>query len=276
MEQITQGPEVALPTTPEEWRNLTEAVCQVARSTGAYLREARRDFRPERVEQKHARDFVSYVDREAERRVVTGLRDLLPGAGFLTEEQTVAYGAERVCWVVDPLDGTTNFIHDVAPYAVSIALRVERQVVLGVVCEACRDECFYAWQGGGAWLDGRRLAVAADGPEERALIGVELPYQAADYAPVARRLIDRFYGRAAGLRMNGSAAVSLCYVAAGRFAAWAEKYIRPWDFSAGWLLVTEAGGAVAGFGGGSCDPDGDNIVAAATPDLLRELLAAIG
>ena len=82
--------------------------------------------------------------------------------------------------------------------------------------------------------------------------------------------------RAAGLRMNGSAAVSLCYVAAGRFAAWAEKYIRPWDFSAGWLLVTEAGGAVAGFGGGSCDPDGDNIVAAATPDLLRELLAAIG
>ena len=149
MEQITQGPAAALPTTPEEWRCLTEAVCQVARSTGTYLREARRDFRPERVEQKHARDFVSYVDREAERRVVTGLRDLLPGAGFLTEEQTVAYGAERVCWVVDPLDGTTNFIHDVAPYAVSIALRVERQVVLGVVCEACRDECFYAWQDGG-------------------------------------------------------------------------------------------------------------------------------
>ena len=141
---------------------------------------------------------------------------------------------------------------------------------------ADREKGQECWQGGGAWLDGRRLAVAADGPEERALIGVELPYQAADYAPVARRLIDRFYGRAAGLRMNGSAAVSLCYVAAGRFAAWAEKYIRPWDFSAGWLLVTEAGGAVAGFGGGPCDPDGDNIVAAATPDLLRELLAAIG
>ncbi len=259
-----------------DWKQLTDATCRIARETGAYLREARRTFRPERVEQKQAHDFVSYVDRESERLTVARLHPLLPDAGVLPEEQTVTYGGEPLRWVVDPLDGTTNFIHDLAPYAVSIALQRDGELLLGVVYEVCRDECFYAWKGGGAWLDGTRIGVDASCPEGQALVGVELPYNAADYSATGQRLIQRFYGRVGGLRMNGSAATSLAYVAAGRFAAWAERYIRPWDFAAGLLLVDEAGGTTAAFGGGRPDLGGDNIIAAATPALARALLEATG
>ena len=210
-----------------EWKELSLATCQVARRAGQYLRDERRRFRPERIEEKHAHDFVSYVDREAERLVVEGLHRLLPDAGFLTEEGTAAYDGEAACWIVDPLDGTTNFIHDLPPFAVSVALAVGGTVKVGVVYEACRDECFYAWQGGGAWLDGRPIHVDSSSPLGRTLVGVELPYEATAYAPTGHCIIDRFYGQAAGLRMNGSAATSLAYVAAGRFGA--GRFIRGAD-----------------------------------------------
>ena len=237
-----------------EWKELSLATCQVARRAGQYLRDERRRFRPERIEEKHAHDFVSYVDREAERLVVEGLHRLLPDAGFLTEEGTAAYDGEAACWIVDPLDGTTNFIHDLPPFAVSVALAVGGTVKVGVVYEACRDECFYAWQGGGAWLDGRLIHVDSAGHG---------------------CIIDRFYGQAAGLRMNGSAATSLAYVAAGRFGAWAERFIKPWDFAAGWLLVQEAGGVASGFDGTPVRLDGDGIAVAATAALHGALLEAL-
>lgn len=258
-----------------EWKELTLATCQVARQAGHYLRDERRRFRPERIEEKHAHDFVSYVDREAERYVVEGLRRLRPDAGFLTEEGTAAYDGQAACWIIDPLDGTTNFIHDLPPFAVSIAFAVDGAVKMGVVYEACRDECFYAWRDGGAWLDGQPIHVDNASPLGRTLVGVELPYEATAYAPTGHRIIDRFYGLAAGLRMNGSAATSLAYVAAGRFGAWAERFIKPWDFAAGWLLVEEAGGVASGFDGTPVRLDGDGIAAAATPTLHGALLEAL-
>lgn len=258
-----------------EWKELTLATCQVARQAGHYLRDERRRFRPERIEEKHAHDFVSYVDREAERYVVEGLRRLRPDAGFLTEEGTAAYDGQAACWIIDPLDGTTNFIHDLPPFAVSIAFAVDGAVKIGVVYEACRDECFYAWRDGGAWLDGQPIHVDNASPLGRTLVGVELPYEATAYAPTGHRIIDRFYGLAAGLRMNGSAATSLAYVAAGRFGAWAERFIKPWDFAAGWLLVEEAGGVASGFDGTPVRLDGDGIAAAATPTLHGALLEAL-
>ena len=133
-----------------EW--LTGEVCRIARKAGHFLKEERKNFRREAVEQKNAHDYVSYVDKESERRVVSALRALLPEAGFITEEGSADYHEEPCCWVVDPLDGTTNYIHDVAPYCVSIALRNRDELLLGVVYEPVRDECFYAWKGGGACL----------------------------------------------------------------------------------------------------------------------------
>ena len=166
----------------------TLAVCEIARQAGAYIREERRKFSLDSVERKHAHDYVSYVDKGSERLIVSALRELLPEAGFITEEGTADLSrseecgvrsdvsrseecgvrsdvsrseecgvrSEKLLWVVDPLDGTTNFIHQYAPYAVSIALLQGKTVLIGVVYEICADECFYAWQGGGAWLCGMR------------------------------------------------------------------------------------------------------------------------
>ena len=136
-------------------------VCDIAREAGAYIKKERASFSVEKVERKHAHDYVSYVDKGSEQLIVKALRALLPEAGFITEEGT-AKGDDVGClkdeegctWVVDPLDGTTNFIHGFAPYAVSIALIRGREILVGVVYEICADECFYAWKGGGAFMDG--------------------------------------------------------------------------------------------------------------------------
>ena len=122
------------------------------------------------------------MDKESERRVVAALRELLPEAGFIAEEGSAAYRDEPYCWVVDPLDGTTNYIHDNAPYCVSIALRDKDSLLLGVVYDPCRGECFYAWQGGGAYVNGERMEVSSVRQVEDAFVVTELPYNSDRYA----------------------------------------------------------------------------------------------
>lgn len=241
---------------------LTAEVCRIARETGRFLKEERKNFRREAVEKKHAHDYVSYVDKESEQRIVSRLHVLLPEAGFITEEGSAKYRGESCCWVVDPLDGTTNYIHDVTPYCVSIALRSRDELLLGVVYEPVRDECFYAWQGGGAYLDGVRMHVSDVTSLDEACVVEELPYNASQYARTAEHLLSRLYGRVSAVRMNGSAALALCYVAAGRYDAWMEAYIGKWDFSAAVLMVQEAGGVVTDFRGNGSFLDGHHIVAA--------------
>ena len=140
-------------------KQLTADVCRIATEVGYFLKEERKNFRRERVVEKHAHDYVSYVDKESEVRVVKALTALLPEAGFITEEGSATYQDEPYCWVIDPLDGTTNYIHDEAPYCVSIALRSRTELLLGVVYEVCRDECFYAWKGGKAFMNGEEIHV---------------------------------------------------------------------------------------------------------------------
>ena len=239
---------------------MTLAVCQVAQRAGAYIAEERRKFQEERVERKHAHDYVSYVDKGSERLIVEALHELLPEAGFVTEEGLAAYHDEQYWWVVDPLDGTTNFIHQFPPYCVSIALCRGHEIQLGVVYEVTAGECYYAWQGGGAWQDGRRLHVSSH-PVGDALLCLQLPYNSDAYRPVIHRLIDSFYGRAASVRMMGSAAMALCYVAAGRLDGYVEKYIGQWDFMAGALIVSEAGGRVTDYDGQDDFTQGNSVVA---------------
>lgn len=256
---------------------LTKAVCEIAREAGAYIREEREKFSLESVERKHAHDYVSYVDKGSEQRIVSALRKLLPEAGFITEEGTTK-GDEtsnlksqtlNLTWVVDPLDGTTNFIHRYAPYAVSIALLKGKDIQLGVVYEICSDECFFAWQGGGAYVEVRgkmeevrceRLRVSNQKIQD-ALLCVQLPYNSDAYKPVVKHLIDKLYGTVGSIRMCGSAAMALCYVAAGRLDGYVEKYIGQWDFMAGALIVKEAGGTVTNYEGSEDFTQGNNVVA---------------
>jgi myo-inositol-1(or 4)-monophosphatase len=238
----------------------TLAVCDVARRAGAYIREERQKFSLESVERKHAHDYVSYVDKGSEKLIVSALRELLPEAGFITEEGLAGHVAEQRLWVVDPLDGTTNFIHQYAPYAVSIALLQGRTVLIGVVYEICANECFYAWQGGGAYLDGNPLHVSNQKIQD-ALLCLQLPYNSDAYKPVIKHLIDKLYGNVGSIRMCGSAAMALCYVASGRYDGYAEKYIGQWDFMAGALIVKEAGGTVTNYEGSEDFTQGNNVVA---------------
>lgn len=242
-------------------KQLTAEVCRIAIQTGSFLKEERKSFRREHVIEKHAHDYVSYVDKESERRLVAALSELLPEAGFITEEGSAIYNDEPYCWVIDPLDGTTNYIHDNAPYCVSIALRNRTGLLLGVVYEVCRDECFYAWKDGKAFLNGEEIHVSNIENIENAFVITELPYNSYQYKQTAAHLIDQLYGVVSGIRMNGSAAAAICYVAAGRVDAWAEAFIGKWDYSAGALIVLEAGGKVTDFYGNEQFIEGHHIIA---------------
>ena len=266
-----------------DFKQLALSVCQVARQAGDYIRGERANFSVDKVERKHAHDYVSYVDKSSEKMIVKALRELLPEAGFITEEGTTktdssaaADKAPEFTWVVDPLDGTTNFIHGFPPYAVSIALCRGREIVVGVVYEIMADECFYAWQGGGAYLNGQPIHVGKS-PINDALLCLQLPYNSDAYKPVIKRLIDRFYGNVGSIRMMGSAAIALCYVAAGRLDAYAERYIGQWDYMAGALIVMEAGGRVTNYAGDDYFMQGDSVVATNSivhQDLLQAIAAA--
>ena len=273
-----------------ELEKYTLSVCEIARRAGAYIREERRKFSLERVERKHAHDYVSYVDKGSEKLIVSALRELLPEAGFITEEGTAGgvesdeVKSEQLLWVVDPLDGTTNFIHQYAPYAVSIALLHGKTVLIGVVYEICADECFYAWQGGGAWLCGtrnvecgmrsERLHVSSQKMQD-ALLCLQFPYNSDAYKPVMKRLIDRLYGHVGSIRACGSAAMALCQVAAGRLDGYAEQYIGQWDYMAGSLMVMEAGGQVTDYAGSEDFTQGNSVVAT-NGIIQQEFLKVIG
>ena len=265
---------------------ITRLVCQVAREAGSYIRKERAGFSLEKVERKHAHDYVSYVDKGSEQLIVSRLHEILPEAGFITEEGLATHSDEQMLWVVDPLDGTTNFIHVFAPYAVSIALIRGKEILVGVVYEICADECFYAWKGGGAWLEaggkkqeagGKRLEVGTSTIND-ALLCLQLPYNSDAYKPVIKQMIDHFYGHVGSIRMIGSAAMALCYVACGRLDGYAERYIGQWDYMAGALLVQEAGGRVTNYAGDDFFMQGDSVVAtngAVHADLLQ-VTAAYG
>jgi myo-inositol-1(or 4)-monophosphatase len=245
----------------EDLKILTESVCRIAREAGHFLKEERKNFSREAVQKKQAHDYVSYVDKESEKRVVAALRELLPEAGFIAEEGSAVYHDEPYCWVVDPLDGTTNYIHDNAPYCVSIALRDKDSLLLGVVYDPCRDECFYAWKGGKAFMNGEEIHVSNVEDIKDAFVITELPYNHLQYKQTALHLIDQLYGVVGGIRMNGSAAAAICYVAIGRFDAWMEAFLGKWDYSAAALIVQEAGGKVTDFYGEDHFIEGHHIIA---------------
>lgn len=256
---------------------LTEEVRALAIETGNFLRQECLQFDRSKVQEKKAHDYVSYVDKESERRIVTRLHELLPQAGFIAEEGSGTHTTEEYCWVVDPLDGTTNFIHNNAPFCVSIALRNREEILLGVVYEVCRDECFWAWKGSPAYLNGKEIHVTPINNLDRAFIELGFPYDAERFRPIITCLIERLYGRVGGLRLLGSAAVELCYIAAGRFEARFEGLLGPWDIAAGTIILTQAGGKVTDFRGDDSFYSGHEVLASngKIHDQLLKIIAEI-
>ena len=243
-------------------KQLVEEVKKVAISTGHFLKEQRAAFDRSKVQEKGPHDYVSYVDKASEERLVGQLSALLPEAGFVTEEKTTRqYTEETYCWVIDPLDGTTNFIHDMAPYCVSIALRNRGEVLLGVVYEVCRNECYWAYKGGGAYLNDAPIHVTEIASIEQAQILLGFPYDSERFRPLVLRAIAQMYGTVGAERLLGSAAAELCYVAAGRAEGRIEGLLGPWDVAAGTLILSEAGGMTTDFSGGNTYLNGREVIA---------------
>ncbi|MFZ4582724.1 MAG: inositol monophosphatase family protein [Paludibacter sp.] len=243
------------------YQELTLQVCQIARTTGNFMAEERKTFDDSKIEVKGVHDLVSYVDKTAEIRIIEALQNLLPDAGFIAEEGTNNKRGERYNWVIDPLDGTTNYIHGLPIYSVSIALLDNNELVVGVVYEVGHDECFFAWKGGGAFLNGKSISVSTRCEIGNALLATGFPYSDFSRLDSYVKMFKWAMTSARGVRRLGSAAADLAYVACGRFDAFWEYDLKPWDVAAGALIVTEAGGKVTDYKGGSEYLYGKEIVA---------------
>ena len=241
--------------------HLTEDVKKLAIEAGNFLVEQRKSFDRSKVENKRSHDYVSYVDKESEKMIVSRLKELLPEAGFIAEEGTQGRNGEDLFWTVDPLDGTTNFIHDNAPYCVSIALCDKSEALLGVVYECCRKELFWANKYGEAYLNDKPIKVSEIAEMDNAFIELGFPYDSENTGKMMPELAKRLYGNVGGIRLQGSAASELCYIACGRFEARIEPSLGAWDIATGALILKQAGGKVTDFHGNDIYCDGKEVLA---------------
>ena len=216
------------------------------------------------IEYKGINDLVSFVDKTAERKLVDGLAMLIPEAGFIAEEGTVNKKGQTYNWIIDPLDGTTNFIHSLPVFSISVALMRNEEVVLGVVYEVNKEECFYAVKGSKAFCNGQPIQVSPSLKLSESLLATGFPYYDFDKMDAYLSILKDFMQHSHGLRRLGSAAVDLAYVACGRFEAFFEYNLKPWDVAAGTLIVQEAGGIVTDFKNSDDFIFGGEILAANT------------
>lgn len=249
-------------------------VISAANEAGRFIQTEAQKFSIDKVETKGLHNFVSYVDKTAEEMLVESLQDVLPDAGFIAEEGTKASSQKQLQWVIDPLDGTTNFIHGLPPYSISIALMDGEETVLGVVYELNLKECFYAWKGSPAYLDGKEIHVSKVDKVKDSLIATGFPYYDFDKMEGYLASLKYFLQNSHGARRLGSAAVDLAYVASGRFEAFYEYSLQPWDVAAGAFILERAGGKVSDFSGGKNYIFGKELVAT-NNSIFNEFLSIV-
>jgi len=257
-----------------DYKNITLEVIALAKETGKFLIEEINKVKVSDIEVKGLHDFVSYVDKTAEARIVKRLAEIVPESGFITEEQTATHRGERFNWIVDPLDGTTNFLHHIPLFSVSIALMEYDKVIAGVVYEPNLDECFYAWKGSNAYLNEKEIHVSDQKEMKNTLLATGFPYN--DFVRLGGyiELFTWFARNTSGLRRLGSAAVDLAYTACGRYEGFYEYGLHSWDVAAGVFIVQQAGGTVTDFKGGSDYIFGKELLASNTL-LHQPLLDAV-
>jgi len=229
---------------------LCEQVIQISKEVGKFIKHEQGRLSEQNIESKGHNDFVTYVDKASETLLVSELTALIPYCGFITEENTVNQISAEYRWVIDPIDGTTNFIHGLPLYCISIALLQHEKVVLGVVYEISNDECFYSVLGGPAYLNGKEIQVSGRKRLADSLIVTGFPYRDEGRLEAWMALFMHLIKNTHGVRRLGSAAIDLAYVACGRFEAFYEYGLSPWDVAAGGFIVQQAGGQVSDFNGG--------------------------
>ncbi|HEX6432711.1 MAG TPA: inositol monophosphatase family protein [Gemmatimonadales bacterium] len=254
--------------------NLVNLATTAAEQAARYIRAAARPAGPDDWTLKGSRDFVTEVDKTAEQIIVDVLRTGAPGARFVGEELSPEVVSGGLVWIVDPLDGTTNFLHDYPSYAVSIAAAIDGILEAGVVLHIPRGEVYFASRGSGAWIGDRRLRVSAIEDPEFALIATGFPFRDLTRLGEYQRQFGRVAAGTSGIRRPGAASLDLADVAAGRFDGFWEQRLSAWDIAAGSLLIREAGGVITDFDGRNIGVEHTGIVAG-NPSIHGWLLAAL-
>lgn len=245
------------------------ALCE---EVGVFIATESANFDRSRIEQKKGfNDLVSYVDKESEKKLVAALSKILPGSGFLGEEGTNTKGTNDYQWIIDPLDGTTNFTHGFPIFAISIGLAKADKMVLGAVYEVNQRECFHASENNPAFINEREIKVSKIQDLNQSLLATGFPYYHSDKMEPYMEIIKTFLDKTHGIRRLGSAATDLAYVACGRLEGFFEYNLNPWDVAAGAFIVQQAGGIVTDFKGGSDFLYGRELCAgcAVQPQMLK-------
>ncbi len=255
-------------------QEIEKGVIDICIEVGQFIRHEGANFDHARIEEKDGfNNLVSYVDKEAERRLVTVFKKLLPEAGFITEEGTVTQSQNHEYnWIIDPLDGTTNFLHGLPIYAISVGLTRGSKVILGVIYHVVRQECFHAIEDGRAYCNDQVITVSNVRTLQKSLLATGFPYYHFDKKETYLDIIREFLEKSHGIRRLGSAAIDLAYVACGRLEGFFEYNLNPWDVAAGIFIVERAGGKVTDFTGGNNVLFGGELCAANSsvhPEMLE-------
>ncbi len=242
---------------------IEKQVIQLCEEVGNFIRTENENFDRSRIEQKGSfSNLVSYVDKEAELRLVKRLTEIIPGAGFIAEEGTDSEGTNEYKWIIDPLDGTTNFLHGLPIFAISIGLTRKEQTILGVVYEVSHKECFHAIEGGKAYCNEKEIHVSRVQSLNESLLATGFPCYHTEKKENYLEIIRIFLEQTHGIRRLGSAAIDLAYVACGRMEGFFEYNLKPWDVAGGAFILQQAGGKVTDFSGGNNFLFGGDLCAA--------------
>jgi myo-inositol-1(or 4)-monophosphatase len=243
------------------FEKITTEVRELAAETATFIGGEVNSISAEKIESKSLHNFVTYVDKTSEERLIAGLSRILPDSGFIAEEGTKKNENRQYTWVIDPLDGTTNFLHGLPPYAISIALMENDQVHLGVIHEVYSGECFWACDNSPAFLNGTEIRVSQVSRLKDSLIATGFPYSDFDKIKPFMQTLEYLFNHSHGVRRLGSAAIDIAYLAAGRFEGFYEYGLSPWDVAAGVKILLQAGGKICDFHGGTQYIFGREIIA---------------
>lgn len=256
-----------------DYELILNEVLVAARTTSRFIKSHVTKVSSQDIEEKELNSLVSYVDKEAENQLVEHLSHILPEAGFITEEETENQTASEYVWIIDPLDGTTNFLNQVPHFSISIALQRNKETVLGMVREVNSGEEWTAIKGKGAYLNGSAIEVDQK-PFNSILVSTGFPYSNGHDYEAMFRVLKHWLTHTRGMRRLGSAALDLCYVACGRYGAFYETTLNAWDVAAGALIVAEAGGIVSDFSKADNYLYGGEIIAS-SPIVYDEIIGVI-
>ena len=243
------------------YEKIIKQVVELSKRVGVYLRDEQKKINSDIVEKKGKHDFVTYVDKTAEQKIIEQLKIILPEAGFIAEEGSEQRIDKDLMWIIDPLDGTTNYIHGMSPFAISIGLMEKQEMVGGVVYEVGLDECFYSWKNGKAYLNEKEIQVSNTLKLSDSLLATGFPYY--DYSRLEpfMKSLSYFIQNTHGVRRLGTAATDLINVACGRLEGFYEYGLSPWDVAAGAFIVQQAGGKVSDYKGENNYIFGKEIIA---------------